>query len=157
MVRTEVQTIFYVFRDDIIMAVRQAFPRSITSHLSKTQGCRAPIFILFLSYCCNWGKVTSTLIAIRWTIEHKIRIFIIVKLVIERHIGENFGLFHEGKILLVRASKVKKEQPHQDEGDDRNIFSEKVHDGEAEIQKYNGKELELLLFSSNQFTVMEVS
>jgi hypothetical protein len=97
---------FYIFRDAIVMAIYQAFPRSITSHLSKTQSRRAPIFILLLSYCCNWGKVTSTLIAIRWTIEHKNRIFVIVKLVIERHIGENFGLFHEGKILLVRASKV---------------------------------------------------
>ena len=157
MVRTEVQTIFYVFRDDIIIAVGQAFPWGITPHLSKTQSRRAHIFILLLSYCCNLGKVTSTLIAIRWTIEHKNRIFVIVKLVIERHIGENFGLYHEGKILLVRASKVQKEQTHQDEGDDRNIFSEKLHDGEAKIHKYNGKELELLLFSSNQFTVMEVS
>ena len=115
------------------MAIYQAFPRSITSHLSKTQSRRAPIFILLLSYCCNWGKVTSTLITIRWTIEHKNRIFVIVKLVIERHIGENFGLFHEGKILLVRASKVKKEQPHQDEGDDRNIFSEKVNHDKADV------------------------
>jgi hypothetical protein len=30
---------------------------------------------------------------------------------------------------LSRASKVKKEQTHQNEGDDRNIFSEEVNHG----------------------------
>ena len=65
MVRTEVQTIFYVFRDDIIIAVGQAFPRGITPHLSKTQSCRAHIFILLLSYCCNWEEVALTLQTIR--------------------------------------------------------------------------------------------
>jgi hypothetical protein len=34
-------------------------------------------------------------------------------------------------------------------------FRKNYHDGEAEIHKYNGKELELLLFSSNQFTAMK--
>jgi hypothetical protein len=34
---------------------------------------------------------------------------------------------------MVRAGKVKKEQTHQDEGDDRNIFSEKVNHGEADV------------------------
>ncbi len=146
MVRTEVRTILYAFRDDMVMAVGQAFPRGITPHLSKTQSCRAHIFILLLSYCCNWEEVALTLQTIRWTIEHKSRILVLVILItIERHIGENFGLFHDEQILLGRASKVKKEHPHQDEGDNRNIFSEKVNHGEADRPKYNGKELDLLL------------
>ena len=130
MVRTEVHTIFYVFRNDIVVAVSQVFPWGVTSHLPEAQSRRAHIFILLLSYCCNWEEVTSALQTIRWTIEHEIRIFVVVKLItIERHTGLDFSLFHDVQILLIRESKVKKEQTHQDEGDDRNIFSEKVNHG----------------------------
>ena len=130
MVRTEVRTIFYFFRDDIVMAVGQALPWGITPHLSKAQSRRAHIFILLLSYCCNWEEFTSALQTIRWTIEHESRILVFVKLItIERHTGQDFSLFHDEHVFLSRASKVKKEQPLQDEGDDRNIFSEKVNHG----------------------------
>ena len=130
MVRTEVHTIFYVFRNDIVMAVSQVFPWGITPYLSKAQSRRAHIFILLLSYCRNWEEVTSALQTIRWTIEHKIRILVFVKLIaIERHTGLDFSLFHNKHILLSRASKVKEEQAHQDEGDNRDIFSEKVNHG----------------------------
>jgi hypothetical protein len=44
MVRTEVRTIFYVFRDDMVMAVGQTFPWGITPYLSKTQSRRAHDF-----------------------------------------------------------------------------------------------------------------
>ena len=81
MVRTEVRTIFYFFRDDIVMAVGQALPWGVTPHLSKAQSRRAHIFILLLSYCCNWEKITSTLKTIRWTIKYKNRILVFVKLV----------------------------------------------------------------------------
>ncbi|MBR4560427.1 MAG: hypothetical protein IKO23_00725 [Bacteroidales bacterium] len=101
---------------------------------------------MFFTYGGIWAKLASALQTIRWIVEHEIRILVIIKPIIERHIGEDFGLFHDEQILLGRASKVKKEHPHQDEGDDRNIFSEKVHDGEAEIPKYNGQEVELLFF-----------
>ena len=128
MVRTEVRTIFTVFRDDIVMAVSQAFPWSVTPHLSKAQSRRAKIFVLLLSYCCNWEEVTSALQTLRWTIEQKLRIFVFVKLItVKRHIRQDFSLFHDVQILFFRAGKVKKEQAHQDEGDDRNIFSEKVN------------------------------
>ena len=81
MVRTVVQTIFYVFRDDIVMAVSQAFPWGISPHLPKTQSRRAKIFVLFLSYCCNWEEVTSALQSLRWIIEQEIRILVVVKLI----------------------------------------------------------------------------
>ena len=130
MVRTVVRTIFYVFRDDIVMAVSQAFPWGITPYLSESQSRRTHIFILLLSYCRNWEEVTSALQTIRWTIEHEIRIFVVVKLItIERHTGLDFSLFHDTQILLIRESKVKKEETHQDEGDNRNIFSKKVNHG----------------------------
>ena len=130
MVRTEVHTIFYVFRNNIVMAVSQAFPWGITPYLSKAQSRRAHVFILLLSYCRNWEEVTSALQTIRWTIEHKIRILVVVKLIaIERHTGLNFSLFHDTQILLIRESKVKKEETHQDEGDNRDIFSKKVNHG----------------------------
>ena len=128
MVRTVVRTIFYVFHNDIVMAVSQVFPRGVTPHLSKTQSRRAKIFVLLLSYCCNWEEVTSALQTLRWTIEQKLRILVFVKLIaIERHTGLDFSLFHNKYVLLSRTGKVKKEQTHQDEGDDRNIFSEKVN------------------------------
>ena len=134
MVRTEVRTIFYVFRDDMVMAVSHAFPWGISPHLSKTQIRRAHIFILFFAYGSNWAKVTSTLKTLRWTVEHEIRILVVVKYItIERHTGQDFGLFHDQYVLLGRASKVKKEQTHQDEGDDRNIFSEKVNHDKADV------------------------
>ena len=130
MVRTVVRTIFYVFRDDIVMAVSQNFPWGITPYLSKAQSRRAHIFILLLSYCCNWEELTSALQTFRWTIEHEIRVFVIVKLItIERHTRLDFSLFHDTQILLIRESKVEKEETHQDEGDDRDIFSEKVNHG----------------------------
>lgn len=67
---------------------------------------------------------------IRWTIEQKLRILVFVKLIaIERHTGLDFSLFHNKHIILSRASKVKKEETHQDEGDDRDIFSEEVNHG----------------------------
>ena len=147
MVRTVVRTIFYVFRDDIVMAVSQVFPWGITPYLSETQSRRAHIFILLLSYCCNWEEVTSALQTIRWTIEHESRILVVIKLItIERHTGQDFSLFHDKYVLLSRASKVKKEQTHQDEGDDRNVFSEKVNHGGADVPKHNGQEVELLFF-----------
>ena len=130
MVRTEVHTIFYVFQNDIVVAVSRVFPWGITPYLSKTQSRRAHIFILLLSYCCNWENVTSALQTIRWTIEYESRILVIIKLItIERHTGQDFGLFHNKHILLSRESKVKKEETHQDEGDNRDIFSEKVNHG----------------------------
>ena len=61
MVRTEVHTISNVFRDDIVVAVSRVFPWGIAPYLSKTQSRRAHIFILLLSYCCNWEEVTSAL------------------------------------------------------------------------------------------------
>ena len=132
MVRTEVRTIFCVFRDDIVMAVGQTFPWGVTSHLPEAQSRRTHFFILLLSYCCNQEEVTSALQTIRWTVEHEIRILVFVKLIaIERHTGLDFSLFHDEHVFLSRASKVKKEQPHQDEGDDRNIFSEKVNHGDV--------------------------
>jgi len=134
MVRTVVRTIFHVFRNDIVMAVSQVFPWGITPHLSKTQSRRTHTFILFLAYSYNWTKVASALQTIRWTIEHEIRTLVVVKLVtIKRHIRQDFSLFHDVQILLIRASKVKKEQPHQDEGDDRDIFSEKVNHNVADV------------------------
>ena len=67
---------------------------------------------------------------IRWTIEYKSRILVVVKLItIERHTRLDFSLFHDTQILLIRESKVKKEETHQDEGDNRDIFSEKVNHG----------------------------
>ena len=147
MVRTVVRTIFYVFRDDIVMAVSQVFPWGITPYLSKTQSRRAHIFILLLSYCCNWEEVTSALQTIRRTIEHKIRILVVIKFItIKRHTGLDFSLFHDVQILLIRESKVKKEETHQDEGDNRDIFSEKVNHGKSDVLKYNGQEVELLFF-----------
>ena len=119
MVRTEVRTIFCVFRDDIVMAVGQTFPWSVTPHLSKAKSRRAHIFILLLSYCGYWEKVTSALQTFQWAIEHDSRILVFVKLItIERHTGQDFSLFHDEHVFLGRASKVKKEQTHQDEGDD---------------------------------------
>ena len=153
MFRTEVHTIFYVFHNDIVVAVSQVFSWGITPYLSKTQSRRAHIFILLLSYCCNWGEVTSALQTIRRTIEHKIRILVVIKFIpIKRHTGLDFSLFHNKYILLGRASKVKKEQPHQDEGNDRNIFSEKVNHGESDVPKYNGQKVKLLFFFSNKFS-----
>ena len=138
MVRTEVRTIFCVFRDDIVMAVGQTFPWGVTSHLPEAQSRRAHIFILLLSYCCNWEELTSALQTIRWTIKQKLRILVVIKLIaIERHTGQDFSLFHDKYVLLGRASKVKKEQPHQDEGDDRDIFSEEVNHGKANVCNYN--------------------
>ena len=132
MIRTEVRTIFYVFRDDTVMAVSQVFPWGVASYLSKTQSCRAHIIILLLSYCCNRKEFTSALQTIRWTIEYKNRILVFVKLItIDRHTGQDFSLFHDIHIVLISASKVKKEQPHQDDGDDRDIFSEKVNHGDV--------------------------
>ena len=81
MVRTVVRTIFYVFRDDIVMAVSKAFPRGVTPYLSKTQIRRAKVFILFLANSENWAKVTSALQTIRWTIEHESRILVVIKLI----------------------------------------------------------------------------
>ena len=67
---------------------------------------------------------------IRWTIEHESRILVVIKLItIERHIGLDFSLFHDKYVLLSRASKVKKEETHQNEGDDRDIFSEEFNHG----------------------------
>ena len=130
MVRTVVRTIFHVFRNDIVMAVSQVFPWGITPHLSKTQSRRTHIFTSFLAYCCNWTKVASALQTIRWAIEHEIRILVFVKLItVKRHIRLDFSLFHDIQILLIRACKVKKEEAHQNKGDDRNIFSEKVNHG----------------------------
>ena len=104
MVRTEVLTIFYVFRNDIVMAVSQVFPWGITPHLSKAQSRRAHIFILLLSYYCNLEEVTSALQTIRWTIEYESRILVVIKLItIERHSGRDFSLFHDIQILLSRA------------------------------------------------------
>ncbi|MBO7083925.1 MAG: hypothetical protein J6W30_08780 [Bacteroidales bacterium] len=55
----------------------------------------------------------------RWIIEQKLRILVFVKLItIEGHIGQDFSLLHDVQILLGRGGKVKKEQTHQDEGDD---------------------------------------
>jgi len=81
MVRTVVQTIFYVFRDDIVMAVSQAFPWGISPHLPKTQSRRAQVFILFFAYGGNWAKVASALQSLRWIIEQEIRILVVVKLI----------------------------------------------------------------------------
>ena len=132
MVRTEVRTIFCVFRDDIVMAVGQTFPWGVTSHLPEAQSRRAHIFILLLSYCCNWEELTSALQTIRWTIKQKLRILVVIKLIaIERHTGQDFSLFHDEHVFLGRASKVKKEQTHQDEGDDRDIFSGEVNHGDV--------------------------
>lgn len=152
MVRTVVRTIFHVFRNDIVMAVSQVFPWGITPHLSKTQSRRTHTFILFLAYSYNWTKVASALQTIRWTIEHEIRTLVVVKLIIiERHTGLDFSLFHDKYVLLSRASKVKKEETHQYEGDDRNIFSEKVNHGESDVPKYNGQEVKILFFSRTNF------
>jgi hypothetical protein len=113
---------------------------------------------LLLSYCRNWEEVTSALQTIRWTIEHEIRILVVVKLItIERHTGLDFSLFHDKYVLLSRASKVKKEGTHQDESDDRNIFSEKVNHGDADVPKHNGQEVELLFFSRANLLAMEKS
>ena len=38
-------------------------------------------------------------------------------------------MFHDKHILLGSVGKVKKEETHQDEGDDRKVFSEKVNHG----------------------------
>ncbi len=130
MVRTVVRTISYVFRNDIVMAVSQDFPWGITPYLSKAQSRRTQIFILLLSYCCNWEEGTSALQTIRWTVEQKLRILVFVKLItVKRHIRQDFSLFHDVQILLVCAGKVKEEQTHQSEYYDRNIFSEKVNHG----------------------------
>ena len=130
MVRTVVRTIFHVFRNDIVMAVSQVFPWGITPHLSKTQSRRTHIFTSFLAYCCNWTKVASALQTIRWAIEHEIRILVFVKLItIKRHIRLDFSLFHDVQILFIRVGKVKEEEPYQNEGDDRNIFSKKINHG----------------------------
>ena len=152
MVRTEVHTIFYVFRNDIVMAVSQDFPWCITPYLSEAQSRRAHVFILLLSYCCNLEEVTLALQTIRWTVEQKLRILVFVKLItVKRHIGQDFSLFHDVQILLGRVGKVKEEQAHQDEGDDRNIFSEKVNHGKANVPKYNGQEVKILFFSRTNF------
>ena len=138
MVRTVVRTIFHVFRNDIVMAVSQVFPWGITPHLSKTQSRRTHIFTSFLAYCCNWTKVASALQTIRWAIEHEIRILVVVKLVtIKRHTRLDFSLFHDVQILFIRVNKAKKKQPHQDECDKRDIFSEKVNHSVADVQLDN--------------------
>jgi len=134
MVRTVVRTIFHVFRNDIVMAVSQVFPWGITPHLSKTQSRRTHTFILFLAYSYNWTKVASALQTIRWTIEHEIWTLVVVKLVtIKRHTRLDFSLFHDVQVLFIRVGKVKEEETHQDECDDSDIFSEKVHHNVADV------------------------
>lgn len=51
MVRTEVQTIFYVFRNDIIIAVGQAFPWGI---ISEKVNHAMPIFLSITDKSWNY-------------------------------------------------------------------------------------------------------
>jgi hypothetical protein len=53
-------------------------------------------------------------------------------------------LFHNVEILFVRIGKVKEEQPHQDECDERDIFSEEVSHGDVDVLWNNDKKTGLL-------------
>ena len=81
MARTEVRTIFHVFRYDMVMAVSQAFPWGVAPHLPKTQSRRAHVFGLFFSDGRKWTKNTQALKTIRCVSKLEIRILVLVKLV----------------------------------------------------------------------------
>lgn len=145
MARTEVRTIFHDFRDDMVMAVSQAFPWGVAPHLPKTQSRRAHVFGLFFSDGRKRAKFAQVLKTIRCVHKFEIRILVFVEVIIvKRYIRLDFSLFNDVKILFVRISKVKEEQPHQDECDERDIFSEEVSHGDVDVLLNNGKKTGLL-------------
>ena len=81
MARTEVRTIFHVFRYDMVMAVSQAFPWGVAPHLPKTQSRRAHVFGLFFSDGRKSAQSAYALKTIRCVHKLEIRILVLVKLV----------------------------------------------------------------------------